>query len=320
MKRSLKVYIATACSAVILIAFVLATFFDYQISEAIARLSAGKYISDSKFGKFFEVVGESPMYLVGCFAAACLTRGCFLIKNKYLKITLACVCLILGVFASTLMLQRATEYVYEQKGILDRFEELKTLITAGFAVLSIGLMALTCYFTFQIPEKHMKGLVVFSIAVILMIALSQGLVQGVKVIVGRQRFRAIKVLEYHGLNHLIDYTKWFEINGKRVVSEEMLALGIATDGYKSFPSGHTCSWSMVFALTVIPDFLAIDEKKRVKIKGILLVATTLSVMLLGYTRILVGAHYLTDVMFAAVWTYFTVIISKHICKKLIKIK
>ena len=317
MTKRLKFIITATCVAVIILAFILATFYDYQISEAIARLSAGEYLSDNPFGKFFEVVGEVPMYLVGAFAVANLGRASLKIKRRAFAIISFALCVLGGIFAYTLMTLRATEYIYEHANALDKFEKIKALLTLGYATISTGLTALTLYLVLKIPEKHLKGLVAFSVATLIAIAVAQGGVQGIKVFMGRQRYRTMKVLEYHGLNHLIDYTKWFEINGKRVVSQEMLSLGIAKDGYKSFPSGHTCSWALIFTLTVLPDFLAISEKKRLWAKGLLLAVSTLSTLTLAYTRILVGAHFATDVLFAGCWTYLSVILGSWISKKAI---
>ena len=320
MTKRLKFFITATCVAVFLCAFILATFYDYQISEAIARLSAGKYLSDNPFGKFFEVVGEVPMYLAGAFAVCNLAKASLKVKRKVWAYLLFALCVAGGVFAYALMGLRATEYVYEHKHALDSFESLKTMLTLGYTVLSAGLVALTLVLTFKISDKHLKGLIVYSVAVLIAIALSQGGVQGIKVFMGRQRYRTMHVLEYYGLNNLVDYTKWFEINGKRVVTEEMLALGIAKDGYKSFPSGHTCSWALIYGFAFIPDFLAISEKKRLFAKGILLSVATVTTLMLAYTRILVGAHFATDVLFAGAWTYLSIIFSIWLCKKLIKIK
>lgn len=318
MSKRLKFVLTIAFLAVFLLLFTLATFYDYQISQAIARLTDGKYLSEDKFGNFFEIIGEWPMYLVGGFAAANLTRGSLKIKNVGLKIFLTCLSFCAGVFAYTLMTTRSTEYIYEQAEKLQDFEKISGYYTVGWIVFAFALMSLTLYFTFKIPEKYLNGLIAFSVAVLFTIALSQGVVQGVKVFMGRQRFRTMQALEYYGLNSLVDYTPWYQINGARKVTQEMLAIGIASDGYKSFPSGHTCSWAVIFALTVLPDFLGVPEKKRVKIKGVLIALTTASVILLAYTRIRVGAHFATDVLFAGGWTYVSVLISSFISKKLFK--
>ena len=318
MTKRLRVIITATCVAVFACLFTLATFFDYQISEAIARLTPGEYLSNNPFGKFFEVVGEAPLYLIVGFSAVILARASLKIKSKPWAYILFVILFAGGIYAYTLMILRATEYVYEHANALDAFEKVKLMLVLGYATISAGLSALSLFIIFKIPDKHLRGLIAFAVASVLALALSQGFVQSVKVVVGRQRYRAIKVLEYHELNSLIDYTKWFEINGKRVVSQEMLNVGIAKDGYKSFPSGHTSSWAMIFMLTVLPDFLAISEKKRIFAKGICLIVATASTLMLAYTRVLVGAHYTTDVLFAGGFTYLCVVFSSYLCKKLIK--
>lgn len=320
MSKRLKIVLTVSVVGVFFVAFILATFYDYQISQAIARLTDGKYLSEDKFGNFFEIIGEWPMYLVGGFAAANLTRGSLKIKNLALRIFLTCLSFCAGVFAYTLMTTRSTEYIYEQAGNLSGFESVSGYYTLGWTVFAFALMTITLFFTFKIPEKYLGGLVAFSVAVLFTIALSQGVVQGVKVFMGRQRFRTMQVLEYNGFESFVNYTPWYQINGAKKVTEEMLAIGIASDGYKSFPSGHTCSWAVIFALTVLPDFLGVPEKKRVKIKGVLIALTTASVALIAYTRIRVGAHFATDVLFAGGWTYLSVIISAFIAKKIVKQK
>lgn len=320
MTKRLKYIITATFVAVIVCVFTLATIYDYQISEAIARLSDGEYLSNNPFGRFFEVVGEVPMYLVGAFAICNLAKASMKIANKKWATVLFVLCTIGSVFAYALMTLRATEYVYEHLNALDKFEQIKIMLILGYTTISIGLTALTLYLTLKIADKHLNGLIVFSVAALLSIALSQGGVQGIKVFMGRQRYRTMKVLEYNGFTNLVDYTRWYVVNGKRTVTPEMLALGIAKDGYKSFPSGHTCSWAMIFALTVLPDFLAISEKKRLILKGLFLTVATASTLTLAYTRILVGAHFATDVLFAGVWTYFSITFSAWLCKKLIKVK
>ncbi len=320
MSKKIKWIIVFSCLALYVAVVTLATFFDYQISQAIAKLPEGQYISSSVLGKIFEVIGESPMYLAGAFASTILLRKASTVKRNVLKSVLMTLCAILGIVLLTVMLNRAVEYVFEQNNNLDAFEKYNSVITLILVVVSAGVFALTLYFTFKIPEKHMAGLTVFAVVVFMAAVVSQSAVQGVKVVFGRQRYRAISVLEYNGLHELVKYTEWFVINGKQTPTEQMLALGIASDAYKSFPSGHTCAWAVIYCFALIPDFLEIDEKTRVKAKTWLLIGATLSTLLLGYTRILVGAHFATDVLISAGWTYFSVVASAFVCKKIFKRK
>ena len=317
-KKSKSVLIVLSI-ATFIVAFLLATFYDYEISESISRLTDGKYLSDNLFGRFFESFGESPLYLIGGFSASILVRVSLKNRNLILKVFLTVLCLCLGVLAYYLLFQRITEYICEHLGKIRLYEEIKLFVSLGAIVLSLGGLALTLYLTFKISENQLKGLFAFSLCVIFTVILAQGVVQGIKGVFGRQRFRTIKVLEYYGLDGLIDYTKWFVVNGKRVVSEEMLALGIASDGYKSFPSGHTCAAAMSFTLIFLPDFLGLEKGKRVKLKGIMIGVSFLFTALVALSRIVVGAHYLTDVLFGAGWTYLSAWVSKVIMKKISKV-
>ncbi|MBE5741851.1 MAG: phosphatase PAP2 family protein [Clostridiales bacterium] len=319
MKQKSKLILSVTFIATFLVVFLLATFYDLEISRAICRLTGETYLSNNLFGRFFETFGESPLYIICGFATANFARGCLKIKKNWLKITLTVFCVALGVLAYYIVFQRMTEYACEHFGKIEFYEKLGTYLTCGWLVLAGGAIALTLYLTFKIPEKYLKGLIAFSFSVLIALILAQGWVQGVKSIVGRQRYRAIKVLEYHELDSLIDYSKWFVINGKRVVTEEMLALGIAKDGYKSFPSGHTCAAAMSFTLIFLPDFLGLEEGKRVKLKGIMIGVSFLFTALVALSRIVVGAHYLTDVLFGAGWTYLSAWVSKIIMKKISKV-
>ena len=320
MTKKVKYVIIFSCLALYVACVILATIFDYQISQAIAKLPEGGYISNSPFGKFFEVIGESPMYLAGGFAATLLFRNAFRVKNTAFKSALMTLCAILGIVVSTVMLNRAVEYVFEQNHDLETFEKRQSLINLILVIVSAGAFAGGTYFTFKIPEKHVSRLLVFAVAVYMAAVVAQGPLQAVKVLVGRQRYRAINVLEYNGLNEFVRYTEWFVINGKQTPSAEMLALGIAKDAYKSFPSGHTCAWAVIFCFAFLPDFLDIDEKTKIKAKTWLFIGTTLSTLVLGYTRILVGAHFATDVLISAGWTFLVVASSVFVCKKIFKLK
>jgi membrane-associated phospholipid phosphatase len=222
------------------------------------------------------------------------------------------------VIAYFLLFQRTTKYICEHFDVIETYKKYKLLVVIASTLLAVGSMALIVRITFKIPEEHLKGLIAFSLCVLFSVVLAQGIVHGIKGIIGRQRYRTIKVLEYYGLNNFIDYTRWYVINGKRVVGEELLALGVAKDGYKSFPSGHTCAAAVTFVLATIPDFLNLDDKKRIRVKGILLVVALTYTSLVALSRVVIGAHFLTDVLFAGAWTYFSTVISAKISKLITK--
>ena len=87
MSKKIKWIIVFSCLALYVAVVTLATFFDYQISQAIAKLPEGQYISSSVLGKIFEVIGESPMYLAGAFASTILLRKASTVKRNVREYT-----------------------------------------------------------------------------------------------------------------------------------------------------------------------------------------------------------------------------------------
>ena len=166
-KKSKSVLIVLSI-ATFIVAFLLATFYDYEISESISRLTDGKYLSDNLFGRFFESFGESPLYLIGGFSASILVRVSLKNRNLILKVFLTALCLCLGVLAYYLLFQRTTEYICEHLGKIRLYEEIKLFVSLGAIVLSLGGLALTLYLTFKISENQLKGLFAFSFVTTIM--------------------------------------------------------------------------------------------------------------------------------------------------------
>ena len=61
-------YICFALAYVV--AFALASVYDFRISRAIADVKTGEYYSDNLFGRVFAVIGEMPVYAVSSFAVS----------------------------------------------------------------------------------------------------------------------------------------------------------------------------------------------------------------------------------------------------------
>ncbi|MCD8327022.1 MAG: phosphatase PAP2 family protein [Lachnospiraceae bacterium] len=71
----------------------------------------------------------------------------------------------------------------------------------------------------------------------------------------------------------------------------LTAAGVAADEFKSFPSGHTADGTMAMLLAALPCIRPELEphRKRLFWFGFIIACVT------GFTRIIMGAHYLTDV-------------------------
>lgn len=309
-------YIATAFLFVALI--VTGTFLDYSISEIISVADGSSYIANNSFAKFFEITGSVPLYAMTGFGTAFIAAKLIEVKNKTLRIPLILLCAVATVFSYTVCFKDCFKYIAEHNGVLDEYKAASGAAWGYSSLVAAGCAIVTYLIAFAMPKSIRSGLFAFGLVTVISFAISQGLVQGLKPIFGRQRYRMIKVLEYNGLSEYVDYTEWFIIRGNRKVRGSLSVLGIASDGYKSFPSGHTCSAAMSLCLIGLAEKLGLKGKSYAIVKTLCCIIGVGITVTVAYTRIVMGAHYLTDVTFGAGFTIFAIIISEKLVKTLVK--
>ena len=309
-KKNLKPIVSFAVMGVLL---VLATFFDLQFSRFAVDLEPGKYYSTNFFGVFFEIFGERPVYYVtsiGLFFIFFYLKKVSTFK-KGTKITLMVLCAVIALGLNYYGATKLIKYLLTHGWISDLEGIMRTVATVSVAIVFTALWLFVCS---RINKKYLKGLAVCGLIIIFTAAFSQAATHLLKPFFGRARYRMLNVM-----GDFSQYTRWYVVNGKRSVPEELLALGVAKDGYKSFPSGHTCAAAMSFTLIFLPDLLGLDEQKRIKLKTIMIVVSFVFTALVALSRIVVGAHYLTDVLFGGGWTFLSAWVSKIIIKKISKV-
>lgn len=108
------------------------------------------------------------------------------------------------------------------------------------------------------------------------------IVQILKIMWGRVRFR--------DLNDVVEYSRWYVIQG--------------INGHKSFPSGHTANAMSILLITLINPILY-DKSLRI----FNWVFACGWILLMSYCRVIIGAHYCSDVLFSIVlgviWFHFS---------------
>jgi membrane-associated phospholipid phosphatase len=70
-------------------------------------------------------------------------------------------------------------------------------------------------------------------------------------------------------------------------------------GYDSFPSGHAATGFMLLAILILL------EKKKLWIKNLALILTIFWGILLAFSRVVIGAHYASDVLFGSFFIILT---------------
>ena len=138
--------------------------------------------------------------------------------------------------------------------------------------LFIGLIVLYLGQFIAVDENLKKAFIVLSFAGIIIMFVHLGFIEVMKSVWGRVRFR-----ELIALGSYDEFTSWLKING--------------INGHRSFPSGHTGGASMSYLMMLVP-FVSPKWNKR---KALCFVIPLLYTGLVAFTRLVVGAHYLSDV-------------------------
>ena len=275
-------FIALAAFAALMTA---AAFFDYDISVLLADLKEGEYYSSNGFARFFEVFGEIPLYIFLCYAFAVVFWNAFYFGKPVVRYTVCAVCIAAVALCCYVVPARIHGYlvtlgssVIEGKLALAAFEVI-TGMFIGMSVM-VGVM-----FT---GKENIRTQ--FSVAVIILFvaAFSQAAAQGIKAVNKRVRFRAINV--YGG-----EFTPWYRFNGYPESFRALVEVAGTKDAIKSFPSGHTTAAGIVFAAFAFP--FAFRNLSSKRYSWMFFALPFLYAITVAVARIIMGAHYLSDVTF-----------------------
>ena len=136
----------------------------------------------------------------------------------------------------------------------------------------------------------------------------------IKPFFGRERFRAIHYFDC--TSHAIadqGFTRWYVLNGNASdIAASFNDSFVTKDFFKSFTSGHTTSCSMVYVIMLLPLLYDYFKSKKGKI---LCVAIPITIMaLVATSRIVMGAHYLSDVLVGGTIGFLSVVLGFYLNK------
>ena len=204
---------------------------------------------------WFEQTGEMPSSLLITVAMAFIMKCA---NPRWMKIVAAVCCVAGGGY-----------FGYWLGGNLFAGNEFQdaygVIFGVGFAITVIFVMHFI-----TIPESARKPLLIIAFVGLGAGALGTVLTESIKTIWGRVRFRSMEA-------PYSDFTPWFKINGN--------------NGNHSFPSGHTAGAGVSYQLMLLP----FVSKKCREHKTALFVTAFVFTSIVALTRIVVGAHYLSDV-------------------------
>lgn len=247
--------------AFLLAMMVIGSIWDFPISKAV-------YDPSNPFGRFFAGFGEYPA------ALGFATGGAMLLSARNREKRLVGVLqMIAGCF---FLLSGAAMAATLPKGYLD--------ISTGLSV-GIGLIctALTVWGVARLCRGADRRTVFQVAAVFLLVILADILmVNLIKIPWGRARMRLVAA------DDRAYFMPWWQ-PGKSL-RDTLVAAGVAAEEFKSFPSGHTANASSLMLLCLLPQ---LSPKLAGKQTALFLIGFFWTV-LVAMSRIIMGAHYLTD--------------------------
>lgn len=328
MKLTLKQksWIAVAVFVVVFAGLLIAaTFTDLEVSHLLTKhaLKDGEYLADDVFGVFFEIVGSSAIYiLIGVCATICLWFFAKVYNKKPWNIIIAAICAVAGAVAFFLMFSDIFGYIIEhilkdtfiESGSpLSRYELIHKLEDNGAFIITeiiLGLMVegLVILALKGLKEDTLKKLVKFVLAAAVMTAVANLLVAVIKEPMGRMRYRAMNSIAGQAMGGFDNFTMWFVStdNNEIFASKELFGY---SDAFKSFPSGHTCAAGMIYSLIMLIDVL---EIKKTWHKVLVWISTIVATGLVAVSRIVVGAHFFSDVLMGGTIAFLSMIIAREI--------
>ena len=210
----------------------------------------------SAFAIWFRNTGEMPARLLPILAGTIIFHFCESKKQKFIG-------LFVWISASVYFGYHIARYFFVEENNL----VFGILFGLGFGafVLFIGRYV-------KFDEKTTKALIILSFAGVIVMLGEVVLVESIKFGWGRVRFRDLLAAGSYDA-----FSSWVHPNG--------------INGHKSFPSGHTSGAGMSYLLMLLP---YLSEKLR-KRKTLLFIIAFIFTGTVAFTRLVMGAHYLSDV-------------------------
>ena len=285
----------------------LASVYDLEISKILTNgnLAEGEYYSSNGFGLFFEAFGATPIWFVIAFSGVILFWNVPALKQIKMKISdkgknalcvfLMIVCAVVVLVGFYFFISETFKYVFEHMGNEDYKHNGYVVALEVFVALPLSVLLIFAWKNFD--EKTHKKLLRFAL-VMIFTAIFYLLIEVIKGPVGRMRFRTMNYLgDFSG------YTPWYQINGKRNI------LDFVDDSCKSFPSGHTFSAAVIYSLLCLPSLF--EKLNKPWIKALFYVGTIGYTMIVAISRIVVGAHFMSDVLFGGTIAFVASMLGKE---------
>lgn len=232
------------------------TFTDLQISMAVATKPA--------IAKVLEITGEIPFTLLAASGCAMLIR--FRNRQSLFKNIAA-----LAGGGILFLLFAAMGGFMTWNYLTRNIGEIPVFVAF---VIGIILAVAAVWIAGRVPSENGQKALRYAATALIYFLLVILVMNSLKTIWGRMRFREMT-------EPLNEFTHWYQICGR----------GKFDDAFASFPSGHSMNSAGVILLILLPDFIpALQTKEK-----ILRIFVYIWCVIVGFSRVLMGAHFASDV-------------------------
>ena len=253
---------------------VVGSLFDLPIAERV-------YQPNNIMARLLESVGIFPPFV---FVGATFAVLFYLIKEDDKKRTLKKVLCVAAVVLTYLVFgyMASETYLTVMWG------------RAIFTVIAAGIMTpLTLLFFRNTKPADLKRYCIFLIfASIVSVVASLLTINVVKFLWGRARYREMVA---EGDAAFSAFTPWYHPNG------------FTLHGHHSFPSGHTCAAATLLSLCALEEVFPEAEKRKQTIAFII----GLYIFSMAYSRLILGAHFLSDVSVGFLIGFVTYAVARY---------
>jgi membrane-associated phospholipid phosphatase len=269
------IYASIILMSVCLLGIIIGSFLDYDISVGLKN--------KTEIGTWFANYGGYFSYCLYPAAGMCLFKG---LKKKNLAIIawgLLIASYFIAVYYCNSYFGKSVRAAFNYEAGVSPF-----IISILSYLLWVLLLSWVPPLMYYLLDDDNPNLLIVVGAVILIAGIISDCVNlWLKQVASRPRFKYLITLD----DPKSQFKNWWEMSPN---------LAGSNDSFKSWPSGNMTIATMMFALPLFSDVI---KFKKNYIKWILYIFAFIWVILYGYNRIHMTAHFLTDVCFGTLITY-----------------
>lgn len=281
---------------ILIVGIIVGSFLDLQINRAI-------YDEHNGFAMVLSAFGEIPSYgFMGCLAYGFAYLGLKEYKKSWQRVILFGIVILLAGFSIYFM----GKHIFDENAYYTDKIGLK-ILGYGIGVLVFALGVVAGHFLISKHTCNIKTLLLILVTITVVLALANGVNQLVKIIMSRPRYRMLA-----NMDREFDFRNWWE-NGRSLKTYYKTNFGVSSESFKSFPSGHLTNTMCI--IYILPTIHLINN--RVKINEYLGVGIAfVYCAILAFSRMLCGAHYLSDVCMGSLIAVVVALASNQVFLKL----